>query len=235
MQINHPGRQSPLASTGWSRNPVAPTSGIQARLVLPGWLGNILGTLFLRPARELHKDEIPHIVGQFATAARLAEEAGFDGVQIHAAHGYLLSQFLSPVANLRTDAYGGNAKGRRKNEQTAPAIVLTGGFRTFEGMERAVNDGLTDFVGIGRPLCMDPTFCWKALQNRKTEVMNFPLSFIIAKSIVEPALNSLWYSRQISRLSLGLEPDANLSVLYALFGFVRMYIWDWGGRKKEFV
>jgi len=66
----------------------------------------------------------------------------------------------------------------QENEQTAPAIVLTGGFRTFEGMERAVNDGLTDFVGIGRPLCMDPTFCWKVLQNRKTEVMNFlfPLS-----------------------------------------------------------
>mmetsp|Transcript_3025 Transcript_3025/g.5112 ORF Transcript_3025/g.5112 Transcript_3025/m.5112 type:complete len:174 (-) Transcript_3025:313-834(-) len=63
MQINHPGRQSPLASTGWSRNPVAPTSGIQARLVLPGWLGNILGTLFLRPARELHKTKYPTLLG----------------------------------------------------------------------------------------------------------------------------------------------------------------------------
>ena len=58
--------------------------------------------------------EIKNVVKSFACSARLAEEAGFAGIQVHAAHGYLLSQFLSPLANHRRDEYGGNAKNRRR-------------------------------------------------------------------------------------------------------------------------
>lgn len=53
--------------------------------------------------------EIDRVVADFASAARRAKEAGFDGVEIHSAHGYLLSQFYSPITNKRTDDYSGTS------------------------------------------------------------------------------------------------------------------------------
>jgi 2,4-dienoyl-CoA reductase-like NADH-dependent reductase (Old Yellow Enzyme family) len=66
------------------------------------------------PGKVMTVEDIQGIVAAFGRAARRAGEAGFDGVQIHAAHGYLLSQFLSPVFNKRTDAYGGPVENRAK-------------------------------------------------------------------------------------------------------------------------
>jgi 2,4-dienoyl-CoA reductase-like NADH-dependent reductase (Old Yellow Enzyme family) len=63
---------------------------------------------------ELTKDDIQNLVNSFADAARRAEIAGFDGVQIHSAHGYLLSQFLSPAYNRRKDEYGGAIENRAR-------------------------------------------------------------------------------------------------------------------------
>lgn len=62
--------------------------------------------------REMTREDIGHVVEAFGKAAARAEKAGFDGVQIHAAHGYLLSQFLSPFYNKRNDEYGGSLENR---------------------------------------------------------------------------------------------------------------------------
>lgn len=67
-----------------------------------------------QPCRELNTDDIRNLVTTFAAAAGRAREAGFDGVQLHSGHGYLLSQFLSPLFNRRTDAYGGDVAGRTR-------------------------------------------------------------------------------------------------------------------------
>ena len=64
------------------------------------------------PRNEMTVEDIQHVVKSFGVAAKRAQEAGFDGVQIHAAHGYLLSQFLSPAFNRRDDAYGGDIRNR---------------------------------------------------------------------------------------------------------------------------
>lgn len=100
MQLNHAGRQSPRSL---SRPPVAP-SAVQ----LAGFAG-----MFQTP-RALADDEVRAIVGRFATAAAAAKDAGFHGVQIHGAHGYLVSQFLSPRTNQRTDAWGGPLANRAR-------------------------------------------------------------------------------------------------------------------------
>jgi len=101
MQLNHPGKQALL-----SREPVAPSS---VPLILRGGAKRAFS-----PPRALTEREIVALVARFATTARLAKRAGFAGVQIHAAHGYLVSQFLSPHHNRREDAWGGTAERRRK-------------------------------------------------------------------------------------------------------------------------
>ncbi|MBX3720795.1 MAG: NADH:flavin oxidoreductase/NADH oxidase family protein [Turneriella sp.] len=99
-QINHPGRQAPAAI---SKVTVAP-SPVKLKL----------GNLGFRVPRELSDTEIRGIIARFAHTARLCKEAGFDGVQIHGAHGYLVSQFLSPLANLRQDQWGGSIENRMR-------------------------------------------------------------------------------------------------------------------------
>ncbi|AUH33669.1 NADH:flavin oxidoreductase/NADH oxidase family protein [Paracoccus tegillarcae] len=102
MQINHPGRQV-YAKT----NPeaIAPSA-------LPVEMGGY-SDLFTKP-RAMTEHDIDRVIDQFATTAALAEKAGFDGVEIHAAHGYLLSQFLSPLTNRRTDQWGGSLENRAR-------------------------------------------------------------------------------------------------------------------------
>src|SRR6266404_4654490 len=102
LQINHPGRQ------------VFAAMGQEA--VAPSAIGVDMGSyshLFPVP-RALDEAGIAAIVARFVTTARLAEAAGFSGVQIHAAHGYLISQFLSPLTNRRTDAWGGELHNRAR-------------------------------------------------------------------------------------------------------------------------
>ncbi len=78
-----------------------------------GALGGAAAGALARP-RALHTEEIFALVQRYAATAKVAIQAGFDGVQIHAAHGYLISQFLSPEANRRDDDYGGDLRRRQR-------------------------------------------------------------------------------------------------------------------------
>lgn len=102
MQINHPGRQMPVAL---GQPTLAPSA-----LALD--LGSQSGR-FAMP-RAMDEADIEEVQQRFVRTAALAEQAGFTGVQIHAAHGYLLSQFLSPLANHRRDRWGGSLENRSR-------------------------------------------------------------------------------------------------------------------------
>lgn len=102
MQINHPGRQVQAQMPGvvWAPSAVGVNLGRHTKR-------------FGRPV-AMSPEQIAATVQRFTVAAVRAEEAGFDGVEVHAAHGYLLSQFLSPLANQRTDEWGGSLQNRAR-------------------------------------------------------------------------------------------------------------------------
>ncbi|KAG8685292.1 hypothetical protein FRC11_010820 [Ceratobasidium sp. 423] len=243
-QLNHPGSHS---SDKLTPVPVSPSGVVAAPA---------MGETYNRP-RALTEAEIWDIVDRFAYAAYTLHTAGFDGVQLHAAHGYLLTQFLSPLTNLRTDAWGGALEGRAKiileiihairrrcpssfsisvklNSQdflvggftvedslalcvllekhnvdfveisggtydsmvaaftyarestrkreahfiefsemlrrqlAKTKVVLTGGFKTADGMARAIEDGACDFVGLARTTAAEPRFGVSLLATRTT-------------------------------------------------------------------
>ncbi|OCP23603.1 MULTISPECIES: NADH:flavin oxidoreductase/NADH oxidase family protein [unclassified Ensifer] len=102
MQINHPGRQMP--------------AGLGQETLAPSAIALDLGAqskIFALP-REMTAADIADVERRFVATARLAERAGFTGVEIHAAHGYLLSQFLSPLSNHRQDRWGGSLENRAR-------------------------------------------------------------------------------------------------------------------------
>jgi 2,4-dienoyl-CoA reductase-like NADH-dependent reductase (Old Yellow Enzyme family) len=284
MQINHPGKQSPKFLTP---APVAPSAIA---------LGKGLEASFATP-RSLTDEEVRALIKRYATTAGLAKEAGFDGVQIHGAHGYLVSQFLSPHHNRRKDDWGGTPENRRRfvvevfrairkvvgddfpvgikmnsadfqtggfegqealdlisalseegidlieisggnyenpamtgarqstkdreayfldfaasaRKQTDVALAVTGGFRSVQGMESALESGATDFVGIARPLTIDPELPINAAKDPgyvcdigrpSTGVRNLDKMFMIAIT---------YYETQIRRISRGQDPDPKLS------------------------
>jgi 2,4-dienoyl-CoA reductase-like NADH-dependent reductase (Old Yellow Enzyme family) len=101
MQINHPGRQTPRRVC---EQPIAP-SAVK--------LKNLPESAFA-PPRAMTEAEIEDVIRRFVHVARTAKETGFSGVQIHAAHGYLISQFLTPLVNQRTDKWGGSLENRAR-------------------------------------------------------------------------------------------------------------------------
>ena len=101
VQLSHPGRQCPK---GLNKETVAPSA-------VP--FSPALSMSFGTP-RALREDEILDIIQRFAISAAICEKAGFEGVQLHGAHGYLISQFLSPLTNKRQDQWGGSAENRMR-------------------------------------------------------------------------------------------------------------------------
>lgn len=99
-QLVHQGRQTTVLV---ARHPLAPSA-----------LPSVRGSRVFGSSRALTEEQITDLIDRFATAAVMLEQAGFDGVEIHAAHGYLIGQFLSPTTNLRTDQWGGSLENRAR-------------------------------------------------------------------------------------------------------------------------
>ena len=122
LQIWHVGRQSHVDMTN-GQQPVAPSAVPFEQVVFTknGWVP-------VSPARALVTNEIPGIVEEFRRGAERAKRAGFDGVEVHGANGYLLDQFLQDGSNKRTDAYGGPVENRARLllEVTGAAVSVWG-------------------------------------------------------------------------------------------------------------
>lgn len=122
MQINHAGSNTTPKITGTI--PVAPSAVSHPRR----------GSM----PKELTHKEIANIIKAFQNAARRTKEAGFDGVEIHSAHGYLLNQFFSPLTNKRTDEYGGNVHNRIRLH-----------LKVIEAIRAAVGDNFPILLRLG--------------------------------------------------------------------------------------
>ncbi|KAF2187727.1 flavin oxidoreductase [Zopfia rhizophila CBS 207.26] len=307
VQIVHPGRQSPVKSgdRGFFDKTIAPSA--VALNIGNGILERQLVALLFGTPREMTINDIQEVVGQFVAAAKLAYETGFKGVELHGAHGYLLSQFLSPKSNLRTDAYGGTAAKRakividiirairkevpasfcvgiklnsadvagsenleesleqigliaqeqvdfleisggsyenprmmvgdktgsvRKSTREAffldyarevrakyPNITLmvTGGFRSREGMEAALESNACDLIGLARPAAVFPHFPKDILLNENVRdgdaLVDLPtvkghwLLKLIPVKHVGAGVNTIYYAMQIQKMGIGQKPQ----------------------------
>ena len=282
VQLNHPGKQVPKTI---AKETVAPSA-------VP--LGNGLNKLFSTP-RALTTSEVEELVQKFVTSAKVAKEAGFSGVQIHAAHGYLISQFLSPHDNRRTDKYGGSLENRMRflkeiylgmreelgkdftigikinstdfkedglteedslktiielanlgldfveisggtyerpammgatskstnqvffaeyskklKQKIEIPVVVTGGIRSINAMNTLLNDNTTDFIGIARPLTIDPNIPNKIKQGTYTIVETTRVSTGVKKldKIFGSLLGIVYYQVLMQNIAKGKEPKA---------------------------
>lgn len=168
LQIWHVGRQSHVSMTN-GLPPVAPSVVPFEQVVFTkdGWVP-------VSPMRELALEEIPGIIEEFRSGAERAKAAGFDGVEIHSANGYLLDQFLQDNANKRTDAYGGSIANRARllMEVTAAVVGVWGPGK----------------VGVR----IGPSGTWASMNDSNPEALfgyvaaqmnNFPLAYL---HIIEP-------------------------------------------------
>ena len=304
MQISHAGRQTPGEINS---SPFAPSN---IGLKIPG---KNYGT-----PTPMTEEDIHDVIDRFVFTAKIARETGFTGVQFHSAHGYLLSEFLSPDINNRSDAWGGSLENRarihleiinkcrkevgedfpisvklnsadfqkggftpdesiqvaqmlenagvdiieisggtyeqpkligvddltinpKRSEQRKEStiareayfleyaqdirkavslpLIVTGGFRTREGIEDALQSNVCQIVGIGRPLCADP-YCIKKMIAGELEVLpSFEKTLSLGPSILSPSspftiikvINAFgamaWFYQQIKNMAKGLMPN----------------------------
>jgi len=304
MQISHAGRQTPGEINS---SPLAPSN---IGLKIPG---KNYGS-----PMPMTEEDILDVIDRFVFTAKIARETGFTGVQFHSAHGYLLSEFLSPDINNRSDAWGGSIENRarihleiinkcrkevgedfpisvklnstdfqkggltanesiqvakmlenagvdiieisggtyeqpkligiddltinpKRSEQRKEStiareayfleyaqdirkavslpLMVTGGFRTREGIEDALQSDVCQIVGIGRPLCADP-YCVKKMIAGELEILpSFEKTLSLGPSILSPSspftiikvINAFgamaWFYQQIKNMAKGLMPN----------------------------
>lgn len=193
-QLNHPGRQ---VAKELNPDPVS-ASDIQLELAVGGFS-------FAKP-HAATQEEIDDIVYRFAHAAEYLYKAGFDGIQLHAAHGYLLAQFLSKTTNKRTDKYGGSLENRtrflleitcaiRDRVPTSTGFIVgiklnsvefqKDGFTPDEAKEvcKILEDAQYDFVELSGGTYQSLGFAHKRESTRKRESF-----FIEFAEMITPAL-----------------------------------------------
>ncbi|EKO3509483.1 NADH:flavin oxidoreductase/NADH oxidase family protein [Vibrio fluvialis] len=206
LQLNHPGRQMPanLGQQTWGPSNVSVELGKMSK--------------YFNPPKEMTDEVIEDVINRFAQTASLAELAGFDGVQIHAAHGYLLSQFLSPLTNKRQDKWGGRLINRARllieivkkvrlqvGKTFAVAVKLNsadfqrGGFSTGEAKQVVMwlNDLGVDLVELSGGSYEAPAMHGQARDGRTLEREAYFLEF--AKEIREVAKMPIMVTGGIKR------------------------------------
>jgi 2,4-dienoyl-CoA reductase-like NADH-dependent reductase (Old Yellow Enzyme family) len=303
MQISHAGRQTPGEINS---SPLAPSD---IRLKIPGKNYGI--------PTPMTEENILDVIDRFVFTAKIARETGFTGVQFHSAHGYLLSEFLSPDINNRNDAWGGSIENRtrihleiikrcrqevgedfpisvklnstdfqkggfspdesikvaqilenagvdiieisggtyeqpkligidasinpkrseKRKESTIAReayfleyakdirsavslpLMVTGGFRTRDGIEEALRSNVCQIVGIGRPLCADPYCIKKLIAGELENLPSFEKTLSLGPSILSPSspftlikvINAFgamaWFYQQIKNMAKGLMPN----------------------------
>ncbi len=217
MQLNHPGKQSPRFLSPETVSPSAIG------------FGPALARAFAVP-RALTEAEIEDLIGRFATAARVAVECGFDGVQVHGAHGYLVSQFLSPVHNVRTDGWGGSLENRARflraivteiRRAIKPQIPVSvklnsadfqvGGFSEAESMQviRWLAEDGVDLVEISGGTYEAPAMTGRGVGKRTAEREGYFLSFVSeVRRQVDVPLAVTGGFRTVEGISQALGADA---------------------------
>jgi len=191
-QLSHAGRQTPEAIN------VHPTSISDVQLDLSGYGKPAFAT----------EDEIGEIIAKFVSSARIAQDAGFDGVEIHAAHGYLLSSALSPRINTRTDRWGGSLENRARltvevvravRAAVAPHFIVAvklnssdfqkGGFDHADSVQVAVMLQAVgvDFIEISGGNFEEPTAYQHASKSSSTQMRE--AYFLDYAAAIKAALN----------------------------------------------
>ncbi|MCB8883813.1 alkene reductase [Acidisoma cellulosilytica] len=197
LQLWHVGRVSHSDLQPGGGSPITPS---KSDLTLNALLENGPGPV--TPARAIATEEIPTIVGQYAQAAVRARTAGFDGVEIHAANGYLIDQFLQDGSNERADAYGGSIENRARflfDVVDAVAAywgpgrtgVRLGPSGSFNGMHDSNPEALFSYVarglkarGVGYLHIIEPRIVGNTEKGDQTAVAAAALKFHFGGPII---------------------------------------------------
>lgn len=195
-QVSHPGRQ---VTNTIQPDPIS-ASDIQLE-------GDIMGMRFNKP-HAASLDEITHIIAGFTHAAEFLHKAGYDGIELHAAHGYLLAQFLSQTTNQRTDRYGGSLSNRsrlildiaqsiRTKIPASTGFILgiklnsvefqSGGFSAAECRDLCASlehDGRFDFVELSGGTYQSLAFSHQRDSTRKREAFFLEFADTIVPALV---------------------------------------------------